>query len=204
MFVTYKCENCGSDVNSNMELCSKCGAELPVMTLERDYDTEVDEELYELEHPIRTRIRKMLGTYGEHLGTVIEQEAEVEESVGREVEKVKAEKGKAAARWYRFKHESLLLFVAIGIIAVIVAIGIFIDTIEDEQTAYITWGLLSLVPLYIVSLWLLIKRDYRELSLKRKILQHALGAFNKLAFSILYVALILYAITSINKFFFPY
>lgn len=204
MFVTYKCESCGYEVNSHMESCPKCEVELPEMTLERDYDAEIDGELYELEHPIRTRVRKTIGPYFDHLLDVVIQEAEIEEAAEAEHERIKEEEGKKAARWHSFKNSALKIFIAFGIIAYIIMTGVLIDYIEDERTAYVTWGVLALIPLYGISLWLLVGGDNREVPLKQKMLQHALGAFNKLIFGILYVGLAFFIITSINKFLFQY
>ena len=41
MFVVYNCQKCNAEVNSTLELCPDCGAELPELSLERDYDEEI-------------------------------------------------------------------------------------------------------------------------------------------------------------------
>ena len=194
MFVVYKCEECGADVNSDMEFCPKCDAELPEFTLERDYDAELDQEEYELEHPIRTKLRKFFGSYGEHLEEVIIREAEKEEEETVKIERLREEKGFWAVRWYELKRFLKLLSIAILLLAWIVLSFILFSEIENELLSLVIGGVMAFLPLFGISVWLLMKNDEREIPTRQKIKKHAWGAFNKLLFAIVFLVLVFFVI----------
>lgn len=200
MYVAYKCEECGASVDSNMEECPACGELLPGMTLERDYDGEIDDELYELEHPMRTKARKMIEPYVEHLFEVLVQEVEVQEEIDEEAKRVWKEKGHFRSVLWRWKRNlARNLLASMYVILLLVPI-LALEYVEDPMAWWVSYALIASVPLYFVSLWLLVKADSREVPLYKKMLQHALGAFNKLALGLFIVGLWFLLVTIVNKY----
>jgi hypothetical protein len=201
MYVQYKCERCGADVTSELEHCPKCGIELPEYTLYRDYNKEIDQELYELEHPIRAKLHRFTDPYLSHLSGTAEQEVALEESVHIKAAQILEEEGVAAYRWYKVKRKLWMILAAFVFLVWVVVASVPANYIENERIGYIIWGVLSLIPLYGVSVWLLVKGDKREIPMTQKIKRHAWGAFNKLIFSILYLWLGFYVIILFNRYF---
>lgn len=201
MFVAYKCEKCNAPVNNSLDLCPSCGAELPTLTLERDYDAEIDAELYELEHPVRTRLYKIIGPYFEHLLHSLEDDVSADDAIQKRAEEIKETSGPWHYRWWRLKRILQLSFFALLYIVLWLAPVI---TFFDEESMYgwIWLGVFAILPLYLVSLWLLVSQDGRDIPLKYKILQSLLGAFNKLMFNIFYLVAFFFVITTINNYLF--
>lgn len=186
-----------------MESCSKCGAELPELTLERDYDAEIDQELYELEHPVRTRTRKFFGSYGEYLIELVFGDAEEEIALQEKIAKIREEKGRFAASWYEIKRKLWMVLAAFLWLGWVVLASIPFSEIESERLVWLGWGGLSLLPLWGVSIWILVRKDKREISTTKKALQHAWGALNALAFGILYLAMAIVIVRLATSFIFP-
>jgi hypothetical protein len=190
MYVLFNCKECGEEVNSNMEHCSTCGAALPEFQLERDYDSEIAEEMYKLRHPIRYKILNFIESYANHIVEVAEQEEELERPVTEKGEKIKAEKGRWHYRWFRYKRILMMSLAAIIFFALwVFPISILFNDTEDSPRVWLLFFLASIIPLYFVSLYLLVSRDKREIPLSKKITQSLLGAFNKLVFSIIFIGL---------------
>ncbi len=203
MLVTYKCEKCNAQVNNSLDLCPRCGAELPKFTLERDYDAEIDAELYELEHPIRTRIYKIVGPYFEHLMSSLEEDVAVEDAIQAKAKEIKETKGSRYYLWWRLKQKlQLSLFALLYIVLWLAPVITFFD--EESMYGWIWLGVFAILPLYLVSLWLLVSQDNRDIPLKYKVLQSLLGAFNKLMFNIFYLVAFFFVITKINNYLFSF
>lgn len=202
MYVQYKCD-CGAEVNSNMEHCPQCGAELPDFSLDQDHDAEAvvadeneadDEELEPptADNSLRDRFIYALRSYLRHLRRANDIDVREQEEIAEKIAQIQAEGGPWAVRWYKFKR--FLLF-TLGIIAffawMVIGIGLLdqVGYFEGDQQIFLGLFLVSLFPLYLVSIWLVVKHDDRPLPLWQKILQSLWGAANRLTFAFLFLVI---------------
>jgi hypothetical protein len=203
MYVSYSCQNCNAKVDNSIEFCPKCGTKLSEYTLIRDYDSEIDEELFKLEHPVRARLNKFIGPYFEHLMNVLELDVAIDESVQAKADEVRKAEGRLQYYWWKSKRFLLfslfaLLYIVLWVVPVIAFFG------DELMYGWIWLGVFSIFPLYLASLWLMVSQDIRDIPLRIKILHSLLGAFNKLVFSILYVVGFFFLTSTVINFLFSF
>lgn len=169
-----------TEVNNTMDSCPNCGIELEKITLDRDYDTQIETDIYELEHPVRSKISKIMWPYLEHLADAWDEDADLQHSA---------------------KQERLAIIFAFLYVVLWLPLCFFISDITGESVySWILLIFIALVPLYTVTVWIVVKNDRRNIHLKDKILRSLHGALNKLAFNLLVVGLLIYLIIQFNNY----
>lgn len=204
MFVVYKCEACGADVNSNMGSCTECGSELQDISLESGFDAEIDEEPYEIEHPILSKFWKVFDTYSEHIFDVVVQDAEMIEEIEEESKRVRKEQGYLRSilrKWRRNLQRNILAIVY----AILFLVPIpFVIEAENPISVWLKFVTYAFPLLYIISLLLMAKGDTLEISFVSKLIRNALSAFNRLVFAVVCVGLLFLSVQVLNKYWFMF
>ncbi len=172
--------------------CPACKADLPDYGSFSDIEDGIDQELYEKLHPIRTKIDTIIDAYTDKHGDKLAK--------GR---KIKEEKGWLRYLWWevwRLRWASLTASAYLGLW--VTPAYLLLQPSEQADLSWVWFGLVGLLPLYAISVWLLVQDDTRDLPTQKKIVLHAHAAFNNLGYSILVVYVPYYLIFQFVEFFF--
>lgn len=177
MLVQFRCPACNESVTNKMDICPKCAAPLPVYDFENIYSKDLGETEPEQTNSPLTHIEDFSSGL---VTTLIGPDEEVGAHREAQGARIKNEKGWVAYQgWVLWQSLPTLLIACLYLFLWLPLLLALIPE-QVEEIFWLKFFVGALMPLYGVSLYLLIQGDPRSLPLIDKLLEWAVPAFNRL------------------------
>lgn len=175
-----------------MQTCPQCGGVLPDYNFENIYDEDYGEYEPEPQETERQSFTEhLLDTFNGHDARITARNELI-------AERIRAEKGWWAAQLWILKQSMPALVIALLYLFGWLPLLLFLIPEQIEEIFWLKFVVGALMPLYGVSLWLLIQEDSRQLPLLDKLLDWALPAFNRLLIFLFFLGALFFLVTLVN------